>query len=306
MFPKALLLALVAVCPVFAAPAPAAPQVTGQYHTDVLQFALTLEHLESAFYAQALAKYDAQAFADAGFPEWVRNRFEQIGQHEADHVKFLTSALGVNATQACEYSFPHNNPREFAALSVALENVGDSAYVGAAQLVTDKSILTAAASILSVEARHAAWVSAPVDKDQGWNGPFDAPLTPSGAFSLASLFVTSCPESNPALPVKLFPALTLSNGAPAHGSPVTLTFDGAKSTSGAGKAFAAWLSGLNVVYSDVAADGSTTVPDTLEGTAFVAVVSSKAEPPSDDNLLSGFAIAEFPFDSHATEPAQNV
>ncbi|KAI0633859.1 ferritin-like domain-containing protein [Trametes polyzona] len=298
MFQKAVLLSFVAASAVLGAPMRRA--VTD---TDVLQFALTLEHLESAFYADGLAKFDAQAFADAGFPDWVRGRFRQIGEHEAEHVKFLSGALGPSATQACEYNFPFNDPRSFAQLSMPLEDVGDSAYVGAAQLVSDKGVLTDAASILSVEARHAAWVSSAVLKHQGWNGPFDSPLTPDAAFSLASLFITSCPSSNPALPVQTFPPLTLSEVAPTPGANVAVKFTPAQGQeqAAAGPKFVAWLSGLGTVFSPVAADGSTVVPPGLEGTIFAAVVSSE-ETPSEKNMLSGFTFAQFPFDSHVDTP----
>lgn len=70
----------------------------------ILQYALTLEHLEDAFYTQALAKYSAEDFKKAGFPDYVRKRFVQIGKHEQDHVDYLTAALGVNATKPCSYS----------------------------------------------------------------------------------------------------------------------------------------------------------------------------------------------------------
>ncbi|EIW62541.1 uncharacterized protein TRAVEDRAFT_42899 [Trametes versicolor FP-101664 SS1] len=297
MFHKTFFLAFAAASVVLGAPAPA--QVTD---TDVLQFALTLEHLESAFYAQALAKFDAQAFADAGFPDWVRGRFVQIGEHEAEHVKFLSGALGAAATQACEYNFPFTDPRSFAALSMPLEDVGDSAYIGAAQLVSDKGVLTDAASILSVEARHAAWVSSAVLKFQGWNGPFDSPLSPSAAFSIASLFVTSCPSSNPPLPVKTFPPLTLSEAAPAHGALVGLTFTKPTGAQASAPAFVAWFDGLSVVFSNVTADGQTVVPPGLEGTVFAALTSVNSGMPTDDTLLSGFTFAQFPFDSHVDTP----
>lgn len=72
--------------------------------TTVLNFALTLEHIENAFYHQALAKFDQQAFLDAGLPEFARGRFEQVAAHEATHVQFLSTALGDNATQPCTYN----------------------------------------------------------------------------------------------------------------------------------------------------------------------------------------------------------
>ena len=71
--------------------------------TTVLNFALTLEHLESTFYVDGLQKLDAAAFAKAGYPEWVRNRFLQIRDHEVGHVQLLESALGDAATKACNY-----------------------------------------------------------------------------------------------------------------------------------------------------------------------------------------------------------
>ena len=70
----------------------------------VLNFALTLEHLENAFYQGALAQFDAKAFTDAGLPPFARGRFLQIADHEKTHVQFLSSTLGAQATQPCNYS----------------------------------------------------------------------------------------------------------------------------------------------------------------------------------------------------------
>ena len=47
---------------------------------------MTLELLESSFYNEGLDKLDEQAFANAGFPAWVRARFEQVKEHENQHV----------------------------------------------------------------------------------------------------------------------------------------------------------------------------------------------------------------------------
>lgn len=70
----------------------------------ILNFALTLEHLENAFYSGALAKYDAKAFTDAGLPSFARARFAEVAAHESAHVEFLSKTLGKNATAACNYT----------------------------------------------------------------------------------------------------------------------------------------------------------------------------------------------------------
>lgn len=65
----------------------------------------------------------------------------QIADHEATHVKFLATALGDKATQPCTYKFPYNDPKSFAALSMVLEGVGVSAYLGAAMFITDSTCI---------------------------------------------------------------------------------------------------------------------------------------------------------------------
>ena len=203
---------------------------------------------------------------------------------------------------------------------MVLETVGGSAYHGAAQFLQNKTYLTAAGvspfprspyllcspplsvhtqSILAVESRHSGWVSSSVLKQQPWNGAFDTPLPPSGAFSLAAQFIASCPSSNPPLPVQAHPALNVSSGAPAAGQDVTFAFDRSQ-VAGNATLSVAWLDGLNVTYSDLGAQGNTTVPGGFAGTVYAAVVSSREQAPSDANLVSGFAVLQFPFSSSVT------
>ena len=113
----------------------------------VLNYALTLEHLENAFYSGGLAQFDDKAFRDAGLPSGARVRFSEIALHEAVHVAILTAVLGDQATQPCTYSLcvfffyewglrrvlrifalntsPYDNVRSFTALSQRFEGVGE-------------------------------------------------------------------------------------------------------------------------------------------------------------------------------------
>lgn len=83
---------------------PEARDTTEVNDTTILNYALTLEHLENTFYAQGLANFSADDFTSAGFPSWARGRVAQIAQHEAAHVAFLSNALGDQATQPCTYN----------------------------------------------------------------------------------------------------------------------------------------------------------------------------------------------------------
>ncbi|KAH8829855.1 ferritin-like domain-containing protein [Flagelloscypha sp. PMI_526] len=234
----------------------------------ILNFALTLEHLENAFYTGALAKFDEKAFTDAGLPPFARKRFVEIGEHEKTHVKFLSDALGDKATKPCTYSFPYTDPKSFAAVSQVLEGVGTSAYAGAAQLISDKNYLTAAATILSTEGRHASWIQAAVNKQAGWSGPFDVPLGLNEVFTLATPFIKSCPDSNPKLPVTAFPNFTFA-GTPKPGEKTTAMFshDAVKTND----LNAGFYTGLDQFYAKVGGDGSVTVPQGLRGTVYAVL-----------------------------------
>ncbi|OSX58427.1 hypothetical protein POSPLADRAFT_1060911 [Postia placenta MAD-698-R-SB12] len=293
MFPKLLLLALASASVVLAAPAPPTPS-----DTQILQYALTLEYLENAFYTGALDKYDAKAFTDAGFAPWVRARFEQIMDHEKTHVKFLQTALGSAAPQACNYTFPYNDPESFVQLAMGIEGVGAAAYLGASKYISDKDTLTAAASILAVEQRQVGWMSSAVLKEQPWDGPFETPLGLSAVYSLASPFITSCPSSNPALPVITLPAFKLPAASPWPGATISLTFDNPNNAS---PTFVAWFSGLDVVFTTIDGNKNTVVPTGLQGTVYAGVVSSDTMPLADSDMVTGLTIVQFPFDSMAAE-----
>ena len=133
-------------------------------------------------------------------------------------------AAGVTPVAECTYAFGVTDVDSFVATASILEGVGVSAYLGAAADIMSKTYLTAAGSILTVEARHSSYLRAGL-KQKPYPQAFDAPLTLDEVYSLASQFIVSCPESNPALPVKAFPKLVLDPATPKPvqaGSTVTL------------------------------------------------------------------------------------
>ncbi|RDB16652.1 Protein rds1 [Hypsizygus marmoreus] len=281
-----------AVFSVYAHPSPV-KRASAIDDATVLNFALTLEHLENAFYKGALEKFDDKAFIHAGLPSWARGRFAQVAAHEKTHVEFLSSALGNKATKPCTYNFPYTDPRSFAALSQVLEGVGVSAYTGAARLISNKDYLTAAASILSTEARHASWVAAAVNKVAGWSGSFDVPLSLNEVYTLAAPFIVSCPSTNPALPVKPFPTLTFSAKS-VPGSASTVTFE--SSTASSTELFAVFFTGLSQEVVPLV-DGTVVIPKDVRGLVY-AVISTNGTMASDDNIVAGPAILEFDFGSN--------
>jgi hypothetical protein len=204
---------------------------------DILNYALTLEHLEDKFYREGLANFTEDQFASAGFDSTFYANLKEVSSDETTHVSFLTKALtgkyclptddqgpnvlltmqpapaaGVTPVDECVYSFGVTDVATFVATASILEGVGVSAYLGAAADIMSKSYLTDAGSILTVEARHSAYLRSTL-KQVPFAQPFDTPLTIDEVYSLASQFIVSCPATNPALPVKAFPVLTLSSNS---------------------------------------------------------------------------------------------
>jgi hypothetical protein len=119
----------------------------------ILNFALTLEYLEAAFYAEAV-KYAGKF--DAKTAHFAR----VVAKHEAAHVAFLKSALGTAAVKKPTFDFKGSNhaTASFRATAQVLEDTGVAAYSGQGGNIKSKAILGAAVSILTVEARHASWM----------------------------------------------------------------------------------------------------------------------------------------------------
>ena len=135
----------------------------------ILNFALTLEYLEAAFYTEAQSK--GRFRGEAGRMARV------IGAHERAHVAFLRKALGSAAVAKPKFNFKGTttNGPKFLQTAQVLEDTGVSAYLGQVTNIKTKAILKAAGTILSVEARHAAWVREVNSTRTNFGPPLPAP-----------------------------------------------------------------------------------------------------------------------------------
>ena len=119
----------------------------------ILNYALTLEFLEAAFYKEALANNAAGGNAA------LQKFNEVVGKHEATHVTFLKKALGSKAIKSPKFDFGDaTGAAKFAATAQVLEETGVLAYHGQVKNISVPGTLSAAATIATVEARHAAWI----------------------------------------------------------------------------------------------------------------------------------------------------
>ena len=117
----------------------------------ILNLVLQLEELEAAFYADA----EARGALRGELAEFAR----VVGEHERAHVAFLRKALGDQAESKPTFNFGNttSDRDRFVATAAFLEDTAVAAYNGQAANLT-KPVLQAAATIVSVEARHAAWI----------------------------------------------------------------------------------------------------------------------------------------------------
>lgn len=279
-----------------AALATASPVVKRAYFTDVdiLNYALTLEHLEDKFYREGLANYTQADFIKAGLPDPFYANLQEVSKDETTHVTVLTGALlaaGAVPFAECTYSFPSTDAASFAALAAVLEGVGVSAYLGAAASIVDKTYLTVAGSILTVEARHSSYLRAS-QRQSPFPQPFDNPLDFDEVYTLAAPFIVSCPASNPTLPVKAFPSLTVtSTGTITSGSTITLETEGYV-LEGNAPIYAAFITVFGPVYANVTAVDcgfSLVVPAGINGQSYV-VLTACTDAVNDDTVVAGPAI----------------
>jgi Ferritin-like domain len=145
---------------------------SGSGDIDILNFALTLEYLETNFY-----NVKGMAVGLSGEAKTLAGMF---GDEEAEHVAALTKAIagaGGKPVKQPKFSFPVTDQASFLKLAYVLENTGVGAYNGAGPSLMNKAYLAAAGSIVQTEARHAAAIALLTGGMITPNGAFDKPLS---------------------------------------------------------------------------------------------------------------------------------
>ncbi|KAI9664200.1 MAG: hypothetical protein M1831_002379 [Alyxoria varia] len=190
-------------------------QPLSEMDISVLQLAHYLENLEYNLYSGGYSNFTEEEYQSAGFEAGFRENVNVIAQHEATHRDTLAQVLemgGQTPLPECTYSFPYSDPKSFVDLSNMITSVGIGAYIGGSTMLTDNAkLLEAAGSIVTVEARHDAYLRAGVGGSPFPNS-FDTAITALWAYNLAHMFIVSCPQELPG--VTLLPKLTLESPMP--------------------------------------------------------------------------------------------
>ncbi len=157
----------------------APPAKFGKGDVGVLNFALTLEYLEAAFYNEATANQKKSSFIKDGQTQVF---LSTVTADENAHVAYLKKALGSKAIAAPRVDFGGTTSSEmkFVETALALENTGVHAYLGQALNIKTPSTVAAALSIATIEARHASVIGLIAKnsaKGIAPDGAFDKPFT---------------------------------------------------------------------------------------------------------------------------------
>jgi hypothetical protein len=149
----------------------------------IVNYALTLEYLESEFYAKV---------AKSGlFKGATLSTLKSFGAEESAHVAALHKVASTMGTPAAKPTgrFPVKSATAVAALAATVENLGAAAYLGQAPHIQSAEVLAAALSIHSIEARHAATLNLLIKKSPTPNGAFAKPASMAQVLAAVKPFI---------------------------------------------------------------------------------------------------------------------
>jgi hypothetical protein len=157
----------------------APPSSFGKGDIGILNYALTLEYLESAFYNAASKNHVAHGDQN------LNHFLTTVKTDENAHVAALKKALGSKAAKTPKFDFGKavTDKDTFAATAYVLENTGVHAYIGQAGNISNSAYLLVALSIVTIEARHSGAIGLYLGKAIAPNGPFDNGYTAAKVLS---------------------------------------------------------------------------------------------------------------------------
>jgi hypothetical protein len=158
----------------------------GKGDLGILNYALTLEYLETAFY-QDVIKSGLFKGSDL-------ETIKLFGSQEAQHVAALTAAVkqsGGKPAPKPKTQFPLDNAKSVLKLASTVENLGAAAYLGQATNITSPEVLAAALSIHSIEARHAATLDTALGETIVPDGAFAKPADADTVLKSVQPFIVS-------------------------------------------------------------------------------------------------------------------
>jgi Ferritin-like domain len=156
----------------------------GKGDVGILNYALTLEYLEAAFYADVIKS--------GLFKGTDLATIRKFGQTENEHVEALkgfVKSAGAKPAPKPKTEFPLNDAKSVLELAGTVENLGAAAYLGQAPNIKSRSVLAAALSIHSVEGRHAAALNTLLGKTITPDGPFAEPADASTVLKSVEPFI---------------------------------------------------------------------------------------------------------------------
>ncbi len=161
---------------------------SGGGDVDILNFALTLEYLETDFYTRAAKQVQ-------GLSSYESKLTRELRDNEAEHVDALVATikkLGGKPVAKPTFDFGGAFGSRAAYLKTAntLEDTGVSAYNGAGPSIKSPEVLAAAGSIVQVEARHAAAIRL-LNGQPITDGGFDKSLEQQAVLDAVKPFVKS-------------------------------------------------------------------------------------------------------------------
>lgn len=177
---------------------------SGDEYIDGLNYALTLERLEATFYSRGLDEFSEDDIVGSDFGQrfgdtiqsTMYERLDEIHQHEHAHVDALVATiedLGGDPVgeDDVEFEFDLSSPETFIETAQVLETTGVSAYDGAISVFSGSDeLLTAAATIATVEARHSSYLNTLTEQSPFPNS-FDEALQPEEVLEAIQPFIVS-------------------------------------------------------------------------------------------------------------------